>query len=275
MGKKFCLTLDKNVLDFCKLNDIEDIRGFVIKCFERGLTIERYGETPLLMPKEKETIVKEVIKEVVKEVEIPIEVIKEVIIEVPVDRIVEKIVEKPVEVIREVIKEVPIDKIVEVDKEIVIYKERPVEVIKEVEKIVEKEVIKEIYITDDDNVKKLSDEITKLKSKNKDLSQKLINFVNEPPKIVEREVPIEVIREVEVEKVVEKPIEVIKEVIKEIKVEVPVEKIVKVRDETEIKRLTKENEELVDSLSKYDEMFNNFEKKISLKKPKRDNLYDE
>ena len=199
----------------------------------------------------------------VKEVEIPIEVIKEVIIEVPVDRIVEKIVEKPVEVIREVIKEVPIDKIVEVDKEIVIYKERPVEVIKEVEKIVEKEVIKEIYITDDDNVKKLSDEITKLKSKNK------------PPKIVEREVPIEVIREVEVEKVVEKPIEVIKEVIKEIKVEVPVEKIVKVRDETEIKRLTKENEELVDSLSKYDEMFNNFEKKISLKKPKRDNLYDE
>ena len=57
MGKKFCLTLDKNVLDFCKLNDIEDVRGFAIKCFDKGLTIEKYGETPLLMPKEIQTVI--------------------------------------------------------------------------------------------------------------------------------------------------------------------------------------------------------------------------
>ena len=68
MGKKFCLTLDKNVLDFCKLNDIEDVREFAIKCFEKGLTIEKYGETPLLMPKEIQTVIKEVEKEVIKEV---------------------------------------------------------------------------------------------------------------------------------------------------------------------------------------------------------------
>lgn len=165
MGKKFCLTLDKNVLDFCKLNDIEDVRGFAIKCFEKGLTIEKYGETPLLMPKEIQTVIKEVEKEVIKEVEIPVEVVKEVKVEVPVEKIVEKIVEKP--------------------------------------------------------------------------------------------------------------IEVIKEVIKEVKVEVPVEKIVKIKDNSEIEKLTKHNKELIESLAKYDEMFSKFEQKISVKKSKRDNLYDE
>ena len=136
---------------------------FTIKCFERGLTIERYGETPLLMPKEKEVVTKEI--EVIKEVEVLVEVIKEVRVEVPVDKIVEIVVEKP--------------------------------------------------------------------------------------------------------------IEVVKEVIKEVRVEIPVEKIVKIKDDTEVKRLTNENKGLKESLEKYDEMFKNFESKISVKTVKRDNLYDE
>lgn len=64
---------------------------------------------------------------------------------------VEKIVE--VEVVKEVIKEVPVEKIVE--KEVEVIKEVPVEVIKEVEKVVEKEV----YVTDNETIQKLQEEL--------------------------------------------------------------------------------------------------------------------
>jgi hypothetical protein len=297
MGKKFCLTVNQETIDFCKLNGIEDIREFVVTCYRKGLAIERYGETPMLIPKEKEVVVeeKEVIKEVVKEVikEVPVDKIieKEVIVEVPVEKIVEKKVEVPVEVIREVIKEVPVDKIVEVEKEVVVYKETPVEIVKEVEKIVEKEVpvekikeievIKEVYVTDDEQVNELGGKIAKLEEENRELSQKVTKLVTKPPTIIEKEVPVEKIKVVEKEipieviKEVEKPVEVIKEVIKEVYIDKPVEKIVKVVDDTKIKELTDENERLKDSLTKYDEMFAQFEKKVVNKKNRRDNLYDD
>lgn len=269
MKKKFCLTVNKETLDFCKLNGIDDIREFVITCYKKGLAIERYGETPMLIPKEKEVVVKE--KEVVKEVEVPIEVIKEV----PVEVIVEK------EVIKEVVKEVPVDKIVEVVKEVVVYREKPVEVIKEVEKVVEKEipvekikeieVIKEVYVTDDEQVNELGGKIAELEKKNRDLSQKLTKLVTKPPTIVEKEVPVEKIKIVEKEI----PVEVVKEVIKEVIVEKPVEKLVKVIDNDKINELSTENERLKDSLKKYDEMFSDFEKKVTVKKSRRDNLYDD
>lgn len=299
MEKKFCLTVSKEVLDFCKLNGIEDIREFVIACYRKGLAIERYGETPMLIPKEKEVVYKdreivvEKVVEVEKEVEVPIEVIKEVIKEVEVEKIVEKKVEVPVEVIKEVVKEVPVDKIVEVEKEVVVYKEKPVEIIKEVEKVIEKEipvekikeieVIKEVYVTDDEQVNELGGKIAELEKKNRDLSQKVTELVTKPPTIVEKEVPVEKIKVVEkeipvevVKEVVkEVPVEVIKEVIKEITVEKPVIKEVKVVDDTQIKKLEGENKQLKDSLSKYDEMFSNFEKKMTTNKNKRDNLYDD
>lgn len=273
MEKKFCLTVNKETLDFCKLNGIDDIREFVIICYKKGLAIERYGETPMLIPKEKEVVVKE--KEVIKEVEVPIEVIKEVVKEVPVEVIVEK------EVIKEVVKEVPVDKIIEVVKEVVVYREKPVEVIKEVEKVVEKEVpvekikeievIKEVYITDDEKVNELGGKLAKLEKKNRDLSQKLTKLVTKPPTIVEKEIPVEKIKIVEKEI----PVEVVKEVIKEVIVEKPVEKLVKVVDNDKINELSIENEKLKASLKKYDDMFSDFEKKVTVKKSRRDNLYDD
>jgi len=78
-------------------------------------------------------------KEVIKEVEI------EKIVEVPVEKIVEKVVEVPVEKIVEKTIEVPVEKIVE----------------------------KEVYITNNEEVEKLTLDITKLKEDNKKSSDKV------------------------------------------------------------------------------------------------------
>ena len=47
MEKKNYLTLNKqnqkDLTDYCKLNDIEDVDKFFQKCFKRGYDIERYG----------------------------------------------------------------------------------------------------------------------------------------------------------------------------------------------------------------------------------------
>ena len=132
--------------------------------------------------------------------------------------VVEKVVEKPVEVIKEVEKvvekivEVPVEKIVEVPVEKIVEKivEVPVEKVVEVEVPVEK--IVEI--------------------------EKPVEVIKEIVKEVKVEVPVEKIVEKVVE--VEKPVEVIKEVIKEVKVEV--EKVVV--DESRIKELEKQRDDL-------------------------------
>ena len=87
---------------FCLANNIEDVDGFIKKCFNSGFNIEKYGllgkplndgENDLKTGGiDEKHVIKEVIVE--KRVEIPVEVIKEV----------EKIVE--------VIKEVPVEKVV-------------------------------------------------------------------------------------------------------------------------------------------------------------------
>ena len=143
MDKSF--TLDKQnqkeLIEYCKLNNIEDTNKFFQKCFKRGYDIERYGligdNTQKIIEYVDKEIPIEVIKYVEKEVikEVPIEVIKEVEKEVINTVYIEK--EVPIEKIVEVIKEVPIyitgetqtiEKIVEI----------PIEVIKEVEKPNEK-----------------------------------------------------------------------------------------------------------------------------------------
>jgi len=106
----------KAVSAYCKLNNIEDVDGFMLKCFDVGFNIEKYGllGKPLNDGEKdlKTGIIdeKQVIKEVIveKRVEIPVEVIKEVekIVEVPVEIIKEIVVEK------EVIREVPVEKVV-------------------------------------------------------------------------------------------------------------------------------------------------------------------
>ena len=71
--------LEKNIEAYCKLNEMEDIEHFTIKCVKDGLTLDKYGVSPFLpksqiqeVPVEKE-IVKEVIKEVLVEKEIIVE----------------------------------------------------------------------------------------------------------------------------------------------------------------------------------------------------------
>jgi hypothetical protein len=77
------------VSTYCKLNSIEDVDGFIKKCFDTGFNIERYGllgktlndgEKDLKTGKvEEKHVIKEVIVE--KRVEVPVEVIKEVVVE--------------------------------------------------------------------------------------------------------------------------------------------------------------------------------------------------
>ena len=83
MEKKHTLTLDKEFIQFCELNDITDITKLAKETFNRGFSLLKYGETPNGATSIKEKIV-----------EVTVEVIKE--------KIVEKIVEVPVEVIKEI-----------------------------------------------------------------------------------------------------------------------------------------------------------------------------
>jgi hypothetical protein len=210
LGTQKNLSLNKEELKdletYCALNQFnpDDV---IKKSYLQGYRIEKYG----LLGNVTEVVEKEVIVE--KRVEVPIEII----IEKPVIEYVDR------EVIKEVIKEIPVEKTIEIIKEVPIEKvvEKIVEVIKEVpvDRIVIQEVVREVpvekiitrteYITDENKVRELVDELERLK--------------NTPPTIIEKEVikeievPVEVIREVEViqEKIVEVPVEVIKEVIVE------------------------------------------------------------
>jgi len=97
--------LKDKIWNYCRLNDITDLNGFMVKTLKKGFDIEVYGllgetlnegEKHLKTGGEQEKWVeKEVIVE--KRVEIPVEVIKEVIVEKEIIKEVEKIVEVPVE----------------------------------------------------------------------------------------------------------------------------------------------------------------------------------
>lgn len=89
------MELPKKLLDdiweYCRLNSITDIDGFVIKMVRDGFTIEKYGYSP-----ESSDTPQVVEKEVIKEVEKIVEVIKEVekIVEVSNDEDVTKYLEE-------------------------------------------------------------------------------------------------------------------------------------------------------------------------------------
>lgn len=130
MKKKNSLTLDDEFIRYCEINKITDIEGTAKKIFQRGFTIEKYGETPTTAKGRDVEVIKEVIKEV--PVEKIVEVIKtvEVVKEVPVEKIVEIIKEVPIEIkgekqviIKEVIKEVPVEKVIINDEEIKVLKQ--------------------------------------------------------------------------------------------------------------------------------------------------------
>ena len=81
-----------SVSEYCKLNSIEDVDGFVKKCFDTGFNIEKYG----LLGKTLNEDEKDLKTGIVGEKQVEIEVIREIRVEIPV----------------EVIKEVPVEKIV-------------------------------------------------------------------------------------------------------------------------------------------------------------------
>lgn len=116
MKKKQLLTLDDEFLKYCEINQIDNVELLAKKIFQRGFTIEKYGETPTTVKGVDRIVEKEVIKEIIKEV--PVEKIVEVIKEVPIEKIVEVIKEVPIEVkgetqiiTKEIIKEIPVEKV--------------------------------------------------------------------------------------------------------------------------------------------------------------------
>ena len=78
--------LKENIEAYCKLNEVEDVKEFIIKCAKDGLTLDKYGVSPFL-PKSQ-----------VQEVPVEREIVREVIKEIPVEKevIVERIVTKEV-----------------------------------------------------------------------------------------------------------------------------------------------------------------------------------
>ena len=165
----------KEIYDFCLLNKIMDIDGFINKCFKKGFNLEKYG-----IIGEVDNEVKEIIVE--KRVEVPVEVIVEKIVEiikeVPTHPTEVKVIEYvDREVIKEIKVEVPVEKIVyiydkkEGDSEpIIVEKIVEVEKIIEVEKIVE--VIKEVGVSND-KVVMLQDTLNKLRKELTDKNTKI------------------------------------------------------------------------------------------------------
>lgn len=213
---------------YCKLNNL-DVDVVLKNSYLQGFRIEKYGLLGNPGAVHEKQVLKEVIVE--KRVEVPVEVI--------IEKIVIEYVEIEKEIIREVPREIVVEKIVEVVKEIPVEKviEKTVEVIKEipVDRIIIQEVIKEVpvekvvirteYITDESKVAELVEELERLR--------------NLPPTTVDREV----IKEVQV------PYEVVKEiqVVKEVTVEVPVEVIREVLVE---KKNSEDTQRLQDTLNK-------------------------
>ena len=67
MEKKFSLTLDKEFIDYCNLNKIEDFEGLAKKVFNNGFTILKYGNKPYVTEDKVKSNVKIVTSPQIKE----------------------------------------------------------------------------------------------------------------------------------------------------------------------------------------------------------------
>jgi 5'-deoxynucleotidase YfbR-like HD superfamily hydrolase len=104
MKKNSSLTLDSEFLNYCEINEIKDVEALARKIFQRGFTIEKYGETPTSGNSiKKEVVENETIVEVIKEV--PVEIIKEVKVEVIKEVFVEGDTKEVVKIVRDNAKE--------------------------------------------------------------------------------------------------------------------------------------------------------------------------
>ena len=218
---------NSDILLYCELNKIKNVNSFVTQCFKQGFDIKKYGLLGnSLNDGEKDLKTggideKHVIKEVIveKRVEVPVEVIKEI----------EKIVEVPVEIIKEIEKivEVPVDRIIE--------KEFIKEVIKEVP--VEKIVTKIEYICDKTTEDELGGIIAKLKNEMSKKDEELDELRHNLDELLDKP-QIEIIKEVEVIKEIEKPndkVNLLQQTIQNLT--------------SEVRELKKKNEELENKLN--------------------------
>lgn len=71
MEKKYSLTLDKEFIQYCKLNNIEDVEGKAKEVFKQGFTILKYGIEPNISI-QKELIKPEPPTKMIKEGEKPV-----------------------------------------------------------------------------------------------------------------------------------------------------------------------------------------------------------
>jgi hypothetical protein len=165
---------NSDILDYCKLNNIDDVELFVSQCFKQGFDIKKYGLLGKTLNEGEKDLIKEVIVE--KLVEVPVDRIVEVPVEVIVEK--EKIVEVPVEVVieKEVIKEIPVEKV----------------------------VTKVEYISDKTTEDELGGVIAELKNEMSKKDEKL-DELRRSLDIALDKPPVEIIKEVEVIKEVEKP----------------------------------------------------------------------
>ena len=176
----------KEIYDFCLLNKIMDIDGFINKCFKKGFDLSKYGLIGEVDDEVREIIVEKIVE---VPVEIIVEKIVEIIKEVPTPPTEVKVIEYvDREVIKEIKVEVPVEKIVYIyDKKeensvtnigkicdnpepIIVEKIVEVEKIIEVEKIVE--VIKEVGASNDKLVM-LQDTLNKLRKELTDKNTKI------------------------------------------------------------------------------------------------------
>jgi predicted RNase H-like nuclease (RuvC/YqgF family) len=168
----FNKTILKSVSEYCKLNSIEDVDGFIKKCFDTGFNIEKYG----LLGKTLNEDEKDLKTGIVGEKQVEIEVIREIRVEVPVEVIkeVEKIVTK-IEYIS--------DKKIENDlNETITKKDEEIDKLNQTLDELRRnlDVNLDIIVTNDKvkmlqtTIQNLNTEIRELKNKNEELNKKLL-----------------------------------------------------------------------------------------------------
>jgi len=180
---------ENDILQYCKVNNIEDVSLFVTQCFKQGFDIKRYGFLGNSLNEGEKHLITEVIVE--KRIEIPVEVIKEVIVER--------------EVIKEIIKEVPVEKVV-TKIEYISDKESENELLFKIQQLEETifhlnddlESEREEFSTKTQETAKIfQQEMSKKDDSLDELRRNLDEVLDKPP--------VEIIKEVEVIKEVEQP----------------------------------------------------------------------
>jgi predicted RNase H-like nuclease (RuvC/YqgF family) len=172
MEPKYSKIFNKSVESYCKLNNIEDVDGFIKKCFDTGFNIEKYG----LLGKTLNDVEKDLKTGIVGEKQVEIEVIREIRVEVPVEVIkeVEKIVTK-IEYISDKSGETELlSKIEQLEYEMAKKNEELDELRRNLD------VNLDITVTNDKvkmlqtTIQNLNTEIRELKKKNEELNKKLL-----------------------------------------------------------------------------------------------------